>query len=194
MLVPRQLTVDRGSIAFHHSRPRGWRSSSFSTPRRTISSSYLDSKSLVLSSHPRRRHCEHREWRRGRIVRIFAKTGISRSRLLCPTSSPPLPRETPEMTGRGSLSNVDTKQSYESARFSSLQIDSESLIYVSRFSLSLKSREFQALESRTREIWQWVQGQYLYPRICKKISYNQFWNVICNESWESIWYSMIYIW
>lgn len=61
MLVPRQLTVDRGSIAFHHSRPRGWRSSSFSTPRRAISSFYPDSKSLVLSSRPRRRHCEHRE-------------------------------------------------------------------------------------------------------------------------------------
>lgn len=52
MLVPRQLTVDRGSIAFYHSRPHSWRSSSFSTPRRAISSCYPDSKSLVLSSPP----------------------------------------------------------------------------------------------------------------------------------------------
>lgn len=45
------------------------------------------------------------------------------------SSVPPLLGETPEMTPmRGSLSNVDTKQSFGSARFSCLQIDPESLI------------------------------------------------------------------
>lgn len=131
MLVPRQLTVDRGSIAFHHSRPHGWRSSSFSTPRRAISSCYPDSKSLVLSSRPSPASLPLLPRPVIDIASIEsdvegALSGSSRRpEYPAATSSVPTspPRETPEMTPmRGSLSNVDIKQSFGSARFSCLQI------------------------------------------------------------------------
>lgn len=122
MLVSRQLTVDRFRRfyrSFRHSRPRGF--SSFSTPRRTISSSYSDSKSLVLSSRPADTASIESDVE-------GALSGSSR-RLEYPaaTSCPPLPRGTPRDDTDERQSVERRYQSFGLERFFCLRIDSESL-------------------------------------------------------------------
>lgn len=130
MLVPRQLTVDRGSIAFHHSRPHGWRSSSFSTPRRAISC-YPDSKSLVPLPPP------------SHAIDIASIESDVEGALSGSSRRPEYPAATFSLshlfssTSSGnSRDDTDERKSVErryqtkfrAARFSCLTIDSESLI------------------------------------------------------------------
>jgi len=148
MLVPpRQLTVDR----FYRfpSFATAWLVASFSTSRRAISSSsYPDSKSLVLSSRPAVDIASIESDVEGALSGSSGRPEYPpvSSRLFSSTSSGKLPEMTPTS---GSLSNVDTKQSFGIARFSYLPIDSEPL-YIPEFSQSLKSHELYFHNRKSR--------------------------------------------